>query len=52
MAYWNQKLHRHLHLKKYLELLDKMGYEGAVLLHSLVEEQVPGCKEFLESKMP
>ena len=41
-----------LNYDRYLELLDKMGYEGAVLLHSLVEEQVPGCKEFLESKMP
>lgn len=35
----------------YLELLDKVGYDGAVVLHSLSEEQVPQCRQFLETKI-
>ncbi|MEE2754287.1 MAG: sugar phosphate isomerase/epimerase family protein [Candidatus Latescibacterota bacterium] len=40
-----------LNYDRYLELLDKAGYTGAVVLHSLIEEQVPGCKVFLEEKI-
>ena len=40
-----------LNYKLYLELLDRVGYSGAVVLHSLKEEQVPGCKAFLKEKM-
>jgi sugar phosphate isomerase/epimerase len=40
-----------LNYERYLEFLDKVGYKGAVVLHSLAEEQVPGCKAFLEQKI-
>lgn len=40
-----------LNYDRYLELLDKAGYTGAVVLHSLTEEQVPDCKGFLEAKI-
>lgn len=40
-----------LNYDRYLELLNKAGYTGAVVLHSLTEEQVPDCKVFLEEKI-
>ena len=38
-----------LNYERYLRLLDKVGYEGAVVLHSLSEEQVPGSLGFLRA---
>ena len=35
----------------YLELLHRSGYTGAVVLHSLTPQQVPGCVNFLRSKL-
>lgn len=35
----------------YLYLLRQSGYKGAVVLHSLTPEQVPGCVRFLQEKM-
>lgn len=40
-----------LNYDRYLALLEKVGYDGAVVLHSLTEEQVPGCRTFLEEKL-
>jgi len=40
-----------LNYDRYLALLDKIGYVGAVVLHSLKEEQVPECLAFLEGKL-
>ena len=35
----------------YLKLLHQNGYRGAVVLHSLTPEQVPGCVRFLQEKL-
>lgn len=35
----------------YLKLLHHSGYRGAVVLHSLTPEQVPGCVRFLQEKL-
>ncbi len=35
----------------YLQLLHDSGYRGAVVLHSLTPEQVPGCVRFLQEKL-
>ncbi len=35
----------------YLQLLHQSGYRGAVVLHSLTPEQVPGCVRFLQEKL-
>lgn len=35
----------------YLALLRRIGYTGPLILHSLTEEQVPGCVAFLQSKL-
>lgn len=35
----------------YLQLLHHSGYRGAVVLHSLTPEQVPGCVRFLQEKL-
>ena len=35
----------------YLELLHRSGYRGALVLHSLSSEQVPGCVRFLQQKL-
>ena len=35
----------------YLQLLHDSGYRGAVVLHSLTPEQVPGCVGFLQEKL-
>lgn len=40
-----------LNYDRYVKLLDRVGYKGAIVLHSLKEEQVPGCREFLLSKL-
>ena len=36
---------------QYLGLLKECGYDGAVVLHGLSEEQVPYCVKFLREKM-
>ena len=36
---------------QYIGLLNKIGYEGAVVLHGLTEEQVPFCVNFLQEKI-
>ncbi len=36
---------------QYLCLLKECGYDGAVVLHGLSEEQVPYCVEFLQEKI-
>jgi sugar phosphate isomerase/epimerase len=36
---------------RYLSLLHRAGYTGPVVLHSLTEEQVPGCVAFLRDKL-
>ncbi len=36
---------------QYISLLKKSGYEGAVVLHGLTEEQVPFCTKFLQEKI-
>ncbi len=36
---------------RYLGLLDKIGYDGAVILHSLNEQDVRGCVAFLQKKL-
>jgi hypothetical protein len=33
------------------KLLKKSSYDGPLVLHSLSEEQVPGCVAFLREKM-
>ncbi len=35
----------------YLQLLHQSGYRGALVLHSLTPEQVPGCVSFLKEKL-
>lgn len=35
----------------YIGLLREYGYTGPLVLHSLTEEQVPGCVQFLREKM-
>lgn len=35
----------------YLQLLHQSGYRGALVLHSLTPEQVPGCVRFLQEKL-
>jgi sugar phosphate isomerase/epimerase len=35
----------------YIALLRRIGYTGPLILHSLSEEQVPGCVAFLQSKL-
>ena len=35
----------------YLQLLHQSGYHGALVLHSLTPEQVPGCVRFLQEKL-
>lgn len=35
----------------YLHLLHQSGYRGALVLHSLTPEQVPGCVRFLQEKL-
>lgn len=36
---------------QYLSLLKESGYDGAVVLHGLSEEQVPFCVKFLQEKI-
>lgn len=36
---------------QYIGLLNKFGYDGAVVLHGLSEEQVPFCVNFLQEKI-
>ncbi len=36
---------------QYIGLLKKNGYDGAVVLHGLSEEQVPFCTKFLQEKI-
>ena len=36
---------------QYLRLLKECGYDGAVVLHGLSEEQVPYCVDFLQEKI-
>jgi sugar phosphate isomerase/epimerase len=40
-----------LNYYRYLKLLSQVGYDGAVVLHSLTEEQVPECRDFLVGRM-
>ena len=35
----------------YLTLLDAVGYDGPLILHSLTEAQTPGCVAFLQEKL-
>ena len=35
----------------YVSLLRSVGYDGALVLHSLDEDQVPTCREFLKEKL-
>lgn len=37
-----------LDFKKYVELLKKADYEGALIMHGLSEEEIPKSKKFLE----
>ena len=43
--------HGVLDFDRYVDLLKKNGYDGAVVLHGLTEEQAPGCRDFLRSKI-
>lgn len=36
---------------QYIGLLNEVGYDGAVVLHGLSEEQVPFCANFLQEKI-
>ncbi len=36
---------------QYIGLLDSVGYDGALVLHGLSEEQVPFCVDFLQKKI-
>jgi len=36
----------------YLSLLEKIGFDGPLILHSLSEADVPACVEFLRKKVP
>ena len=40
-----------LNYERYVSLLSQVGYEGAIALHSLTEEQVPECRRFLLGKL-
>jgi sugar phosphate isomerase/epimerase len=40
-----------LDYEAYLRHLRQVGYDGAVVLHSLAEAQVPGCRAFLLGKL-
>jgi len=40
-----------LDFDQYLTLLKECGYEGAVVLHGLSEEQIPYCVQFLREKI-
>lgn len=40
-----------LDYERYLSLLHAVGFEGALILHSLEEEQVPACRAFLKEKL-
>jgi hypothetical protein len=35
----------------YVGHLRDIGFRGAIVLHSLREDQVPGCREFLTGKL-
>ena len=37
-----------LDFRLYIDLLKKTGYEGALIMHGLSEEQIPASKKFLE----
>ena len=37
-----------LDFRLYIDLLKKTGYEGALIMHGLSEEQIPVSKKFLE----
>lgn len=37
-----------LNYPRYLQLLHQSGYDGALILHSLGEDQVEGCVDFLK----
>mgnify|MGYP006093558583 CR=1 FL=1 len=39
-----------LNYERYLHLLDRVGYDGAVVLHSLTEDQVSESRRFLDKK--
>lgn len=43
--------HGRLDYDRYLTLLHRAGYRGAVVLHSLTEAQIPGCVEFLRPRL-
>jgi sugar phosphate isomerase/epimerase len=43
--------HGVLDFDRYLALLRAAGYDGAVILHGLTEEQAPGCRDFLRAKI-
>ena len=40
-----------LDYERYLSLLHAVRFEGALILHSLEEEQVPACRAFLKEKL-
>jgi len=37
-----------LNYRKYLSWLDKIGFDGSIILHGLREDEVEGCVEFLK----
>jgi sugar phosphate isomerase/epimerase len=43
--------HGKLDYDRYLSLLKKYGFHGPLLMHSLNESHVPGCVEFLRTKL-
>ena len=40
-----------LDYRRYLQLLEEVGFSGALILHSLSEEQVPGSAAYVRAKM-
>jgi sugar phosphate isomerase/epimerase len=43
--------HGVLDFDRYVALLRAAGYDGAIILHGLTEEQAPGCRDFLRAKI-
>jgi sugar phosphate isomerase/epimerase len=43
--------HGRLDYDRYVRLLKQVGYDGALVLHGLSEDQIDGCVDFLRSKI-
>jgi sugar phosphate isomerase/epimerase len=40
-----------LHFPGFFRLLDKSGYQGPIIIHSLLEEEMPSSREFISNAL-